>query len=69
MGYKSNNINSMVGREVILTEDKRSVAGEFEKGSLVTITSVDCSRGYTFEDDVGNRVIEAGFAGFRLPFN
>lgn len=64
MGYVKNN-ESMIGKKVLLTECKTSLAGYFEKGSIVTITDIS-DRGYTFSDSEGNRIIEAGFDGFRL---
>lgn len=59
------NSESKVGKTVILTESKESCGGGFEKGSKVKITHEDSQRGYTFEDENGNRVIEAGFTGFK----
>lgn len=64
MGYVKTTA-SKVGKQVVLTECKKSLAGYFEEGSIVTITDVDDIRGYTFTDSEGNRVIEAGFSGFR----
>lgn len=64
MGYIKTNYGS-VGAEVILTEEKRSMVGFFEKGTKVIITELDPVRGYSFEDEYGNRVIEAGFTGFK----
>jgi len=55
---------SLVGKTVMLTQEKNSMRGKFTKGSVVTITDVDLIRGYTFEDEFGNKVIEAGFSGF-----
>lgn len=63
MAYIKNS-KIQIGSRVILTVEKRSMAGFFEVGSIVTITAEDPERGYTFEDDEGNRVIEAGFSGF-----
>jgi len=54
-----------IGKKVILTEEKESLSGKFTIGSEVTITDYDQMRGYSFSDDKGNRVIEAGFGGFR----
>ena len=53
-----------IGKTVELTEDKISCAGILHKGSIVTITEYS-PRGYTFEDELGNRITEAGFAGFK----
>lgn len=64
MGYVKTN-ESKVGKQVVLTERKKSLAGYFEEGSIVTITDVDSRRGYSFTDSEGNRVIEAGWDGFR----
>ena len=57
---------NLVGKKVVLTEMKESMSGLFEKGTEVTITDKDHKRGYTFEDDKGNKIIEAGFDGFQL---
>lgn len=57
---------SVIGKRVILTEEKRSCKGYFEIGTEVTITEVDSTRGYTFVDADGNQVIEAGFSGFKV---
>ena len=65
MAYIKKN-NYLVGRKVILTEEKKSMIGKFTVGSVVTITEVDQIRGYSFEDEEGNKVIEAGFSGFTL---
>jgi len=64
MAYVKTN-ESKVGKQVVLTEKKKSLAGYFEKGSVVTITGVDDQRGYSFTDSEGNQVIEAGWSGFR----
>jgi len=64
MAYISNSTKGL-GDTVVLTEAKRSLAGYFQKGSQVKIVDVDPMRGYTFEDEFGNRVSEAGFDGFK----
>ena len=58
--------DSVIGKKVTLTSEKGSFDGHFTIGSVVTITDVDDCRGYTFEDEFGNKVIEAGFKGFEL---
>ena len=62
--FKKN--ESIIGKTVKLTEIKSSCAGHFEKNSIVKITDVDHHRGYTFEDEHGNKVTEAGFSGFDI---
>ena len=64
MAYVQNSIQSKIGKQVRLTKDIKSMAGYFEAGSIVTITGVDPVRGYSFSDEQGNRVIEAGWGGF-----
>lgn len=60
------NYDNLIGEKVILTEKKESMKGYFEIGSIVTIVDVDPMRGYSFEDDDGNKIIEAGFTGFDI---
>lgn len=62
MPYVKNN-ESMIGKKVILTEGKNSVSGYFERGDEVVIVDKN-ERGYSFQDEYGNSVIEAGFGGF-----
>ena len=64
MGFVKTN-ESKVGKQVVLTERKKSLSGYFEEGSVVTISGVDDKRGYSFTDSEGNQVIEAGWGGFR----
>ena len=64
MGYTKTN-GSKIGKQVVLTERKMSLAGFFEKGSIVTITGVDHQRGYSFTDSEGNQAVDAGWGGFR----
>ena len=54
-----------IGDEVILTEEKGSLAGHFEIGTRVKIVACDNIRGYSFEDEYGNVVLEAGYKGFK----
>jgi hypothetical protein len=56
--------NSMIGKKVTLTEKKDSMMGYFDRGSIVTIVEETPLRGYTFQDENGNRVSEAGYGGF-----
>lgn len=65
MAYISDR-NKDVGSVVRLTKVKSSMAGYFEVGSIVKITEVDSIRGYTFMDEFGNEVAEAGFDGFEV---
>lgn len=60
------NYDNLIGEKVILTEKKESMKGYSEIGSIVTIVDVDPMRGYSFEDDDGNKIIEAGFTGFDI---
>lgn len=64
MPYQKNNLRKNIGQKVILTENKTSISGKFNSGDLVTISDMDPDRGYTFMDEEGNKVIEAGFTGF-----
>lgn len=64
MAYVQKSIQSKIGKQVMLTKDIESMAGSFEAGSIVTITEVDPVRGFSFSDEHGNRVIEAGWNGF-----
>lgn len=65
MPYIPKKDSDIVGKRVVLTQEKQGFGGRFTVGSEVTITGV-CRRGYTFEDEHGNRVIEAGFSGFNI---
>lgn len=65
MGYIKNN-NSLIGKKVVLTQEKKSMMGKFTVGSIVTITEETPMRGYTFADDEGNRISEAGYDGFKV---
>jgi hypothetical protein len=60
------NYDNLIGKKVILTEKKESMKGYFEIGSIVTIVDIDPMRGYSFVDDDGNKIIEAGFTGFYI---
>jgi len=64
MAYVKAN-KSLIGKYVVLTEVKKSMSGFFEKGTKVKITD-ECERGYTFEDELGNRITEAGYCGFEI---
>lgn len=55
-----------IGETVQLTEIKESFFGYFEVGTVVRIVDYDPLRGYSFQDGEGNKVIEAGFSGFKL---
>lgn len=67
MAYITNNsYQNLVGTRVILTQPKGSMAGYFTKDSEVTITDFNPVRGFTFTDDEGNSVSEAGFEGFTV---
>lgn len=54
-----------IGDEVILTKQKESMAGYFEAGTRLRIIGKCEDRGYSFQDDKGNVITEAGFDGFK----
>jgi len=56
-------VESLIGKTVKLMEYKKSMCITFEPGDIVKITEMG-PRGYTFEDNDGNKIIEAGFTGF-----
>ncbi len=60
MPYKEKNHEFQIGQLVELTQNVESVKGFFEKGDLVTVCDISI-KGYGFEDDEGNKVIECGF--------
>ena len=64
MAYVRTNDNKL-GKRVVLTRPMKSFLGYFEAGSVVTITDIHGDRGYTFTDEHGNSVCEAGWDGFR----
>lgn len=67
MGFiKTKTAYDNIGKRVILTKKKEAMIGCFTIGSIVTITAVDMFRGYTIEDDNGNKLIETGFDGFEF---
>lgn len=60
MGYIKNSTNK-IGNVVTTTREHSSFLGKFTKGSLVKIVDIDPVRGYTIEDEFGNRVSEIGW--------
>ncbi len=66
MAYISYINKVSIGSRVRLTTVKESLSGMFEIGTIVTITNIDHIRGYTFTDEFGNSVTEAGFDGFEV---
>lgn len=60
MAYIKNNTYE-IGDWVLTTRVHESMVGKFTKGSLVKITDIDQIRGYTIEDEDGNRVCEIGW--------
>jgi hypothetical protein len=50
-----------IGTKVRLTRKVKSIAGYFLKGDIVKICDIDAVRGYGFEDELGNKVIECGW--------
>ena len=60
MGYIKNSTNK-IGIVVTTTREHCSLLGKFTKGSHVKIVDIDPIRGYTIEDENGNRVSEIGW--------
>jgi len=50
-----------IGSLVTTTREHSSLIGKFTKGSIVKITDIDPLRGYTIEDENGNKVSEIGW--------
>jgi hypothetical protein len=50
-----------IGNMVTTTKEHSSLLGKFTKGSLVKIVDIDSVRGYTIEDEFGNRTTEIGW--------
>lgn len=59
MAYIKNNTYK-IGDWVPTTRVHESMAGKFTKGSLVKIADIG-ERGYSIEDENGNRVVEIGW--------
>ena len=59
MAYIQNN-NYEIGNWVFTTRVHESMTGKFIKGSRVKITDIG-ERGYSIEDEEGNRVVEIGW--------
>ena len=59
MAYIKNNTYEL-GNWVVTTRVHESMAGKFTKGSRVKITDIG-KRGYSIEDENGNRVVEIGW--------
>lgn len=55
------NTNNEINNTVTTTREHSSLLGKFTKGSLVKIVDIDPVRGYTIEDEFGNRVNEIGW--------
>lgn len=60
MAYIKNNVNS-IGTQVTTTIIHSSLSGTFTKGSKVKIIGIDPIRGYSIEDDEGNKMYEIGW--------
>lgn len=60
MAYIKNSTNE-IGSLVTTTREHSSLIGKFTKGSIVKITNIDPVRGYTIEDESGNKVSEIGW--------
>jgi sorbitol-specific phosphotransferase system component IIA len=61
MGYIKNSSIIEIGNVVKTTKEHSSVLVKFTKGSIVKIVDIDHVRGYTIEDENGNRVSEIGW--------
>ena len=59
MAYIKNNTHE-IGNWVVTTIVHDSMTGKFTKGSRVKITDIG-ERGYSIEDENGNRVVEIGW--------
>ena len=60
MGYIKNSTNE-IGNVVTTTREHSSLLGKFTTRSNVKIVDIDPVRGYTIEDNLGNRVSEIGW--------
>ena len=60
MGYFKNSTTE-IGNVVTTAREHSSLLGKFTKGSRVKIVDIDPIRGYTIEDENGNRVSEIGW--------
>ncbi len=61
MGYIKNSSIIEIDTVVKTTREHSSLLGKFTKGSHVKIVDIDPVRGYTIEDEHGNRVSEIGW--------
>ena len=59
MAYIKKN-GTKIGDWAITTRVHESMTGKFTKGSIVKITDIG-ERGYSIEDEEGNRVVEIGW--------
>ena len=59
MAYIKNNTHE-IGDWVVTTRVHESMSGKFTMGSKVKITDIG-ERGYSIEDENGNRVVEIGW--------
>ena len=55
-----------INEKAMITETKKCLAGMFLPGTIVTIIDYDEMRGFSFIDEFGNKIIEAGWNGFIL---
>ena len=60
MGYIKNSTNE-IDNVVTTTREHISPLGKFTIGSTVKIVDIDPVRGYTIEDEHGNRICEIGW--------
>lgn len=61
MGYIKNSSIIEIDTVVKTTREHSSMVGKFTTGSHVKIVDIDPVRGYTIEDENGNRVSEIGW--------
>lgn len=54
------NCSPKVGEKVITTKNLSNFAGYMKKGSEVTVIGIG-ERGYSIEDDEGNKILECGW--------
>ena len=61
MAFIKKNNSHQIGDFVVTTKQHESMEGIFLKGSTVIITDIDPIRGYSIEDEDGNRMVEIGW--------
>lgn len=61
MGYIKSNNYFDIGDWTTTTKVHESFAGKFTVGSYVQIIDIDPIRGYSIQDEHGNKVVEIGW--------